>query len=308
MAEILPGYDINSWGGICGPAGLPPPMVEKLKALAKKALESDDVKKAYLKNGATPLWMSAGRHRRLPPRRERRAGADDQGERREGRLIAPAIASAPEAARICSSASLYNVRIASLGFRHQKAYIQGGVAMVRVLVPRRRALAVMGGALATPYVASGVARAGDDWPNRPVKYINLFPAGGATDVLSRMVCQQLSELTGQQFVVENKGGSGGNVGADAIAKSPNDGYTVGLDEHREPRDLADALRQAAVRCREGLHADQHAVAGAQHLRRQARHPGEDGAGAGRAGEGQSRQVHLRLRRIGHQPASSAARC
>ena len=100
--------------------------------------------------------------------------------------------------------------------------------MVRVLVPRRRVLAVMGGVLATPYVASGVARAGEDWPNRPVKYINLFPAGGATDVLSRTVCQQLSELTGQQFVVENKGGSGGNVGADAIAKSPNDGYTVGL--------------------------------------------------------------------------------
>ena len=100
--------------------------------------------------------------------------------------------------------------------------------MVRVLVPRRRVLAVMGGVLATPYVASGVARAGDDWPNRPVKYINLFPAGGATDVLSRVVCQQLSELTGQQFLVDNKGGSGGNVGADAIAKSPNDGYTVGL--------------------------------------------------------------------------------
>ncbi|HSH99835.1 MAG TPA: tripartite tricarboxylate transporter substrate binding protein [Reyranella sp.] len=82
--------------------------------------------------------------------------------------------------------------------------------------------------MATPYVASGVARAADDWPNKPVKYINLFPAGGATDVLSRVVCQQLSELTGQQFIVENKGGSGGNVGADAIAKSPNDGYTVGL--------------------------------------------------------------------------------
>jgi tripartite-type tricarboxylate transporter receptor subunit TctC len=86
----------------------------------------------------------------------------------------------------------------------------------------------MGGVLATPYVASGVARAAEDWPNRPVKYINLFPAGGATDVLSRVVCQQLSELTGQQFIVDNKGGSGGNVGADAIAKSPNDGYTIGL--------------------------------------------------------------------------------
>jgi len=100
--------------------------------------------------------------------------------------------------------------------------------MVRGVLPRRRAFAVMGGALATPFLASGIARAVDDWPNKPVRYINLFPAGGATDVLSRVVCQQLSELTGQQFVVENKGGSGGNVGADAIAKSAPDGYTVGL--------------------------------------------------------------------------------
>ena len=100
--------------------------------------------------------------------------------------------------------------------------------MVRVVLPRRRALAVMGGGLATPYLASGIARAADDWPNKTVRYINLFPAGATTDVLSRIVCQELSELTGQHFVVENKSGSGGNVGADVIAKSPNDGYTVGL--------------------------------------------------------------------------------
>ncbi len=100
--------------------------------------------------------------------------------------------------------------------------------MIRVVLPRRRALVVMGGTLAAPMVASGVARAADEWPNKPVRYINLFPAGGATDVLSRVVCQQLSELTGQQFVVDNKGGSGGNVGADAIAKSAPDGYTLGL--------------------------------------------------------------------------------
>ena len=100
--------------------------------------------------------------------------------------------------------------------------------MVRVVLPRRRALAVMGGGLATPYLASGIARAADDWPNKTVRYINLFPAGATTDVLSRIVCQELSELTGQQFVVENRSGSGGNVGADYIAKSAPDGYTVGL--------------------------------------------------------------------------------
>jgi len=100
--------------------------------------------------------------------------------------------------------------------------------MLRVVLPRRRALAALGGALATPMIASGLARAQNDWPTKSVRYINLFPAGGATDVLSRVVCQELSELTGQQFIVENKGGSGGNVGADAIAKSAPDGYTVGL--------------------------------------------------------------------------------
>ena len=100
--------------------------------------------------------------------------------------------------------------------------------MKKFTLPRRRALALAGGALAAPMVASGIARADADWQNRPVKYINLFPAGGPTDVLSRIACQKLTEETGQQFIVDNRGGSGGNVGADAIAKSAPDGYTIGL--------------------------------------------------------------------------------
>jgi tripartite-type tricarboxylate transporter receptor subunit TctC len=84
------------------------------------------------------------------------------------------------------------------------------------------------GALAAPSIAAGVARAADDWPSKPVRYINVFPAGGPTDTLSRLVCHELSELTGQQFIVDNKSGSGGNVGTDAIAKSTPDGYTIGL--------------------------------------------------------------------------------
>lgn len=100
--------------------------------------------------------------------------------------------------------------------------------MKKFVLPRRRALILSGGALAAPMIASGIARANDAWPNKPVKYINLFPAGGPTDVLSRIVCQKLTELTGQQFVVENRGGSGGNVGAEAIKNSAPDGYTIGL--------------------------------------------------------------------------------
>jgi len=77
-------------------------------------------------------------------------------------------------------------------------------------------------------LASGLARAANDWPTKPVRYINVFPPGGPTDTLSRIVCHQLSELTGQQFIVDNKAGSGGNIGTDAIAKSAPDGYTIGL--------------------------------------------------------------------------------
>ena len=100
--------------------------------------------------------------------------------------------------------------------------------MTNLILPRRRALLLSSGAFAAPMLATGIARAVDDWPNKPVRYINIFPPGGPTDTLSRIVCHELSQLTGQQFVVENKAGAGGNVGADAIAKSAPDGYTIGL--------------------------------------------------------------------------------
>jgi tripartite-type tricarboxylate transporter receptor subunit TctC len=97
-----------------------------------------------------------------------------------------------------------------------------------LFLPRRRAFALAGGALAAPMLSAGVARAADDWPSRTVRYINPFPAGGPTDTLSRIVCHELSELTGQQFVVDNKSGNGSNVGAEIVAKSAPDGYTIGL--------------------------------------------------------------------------------
>src|SRR5438270_3560656 len=94
-------------------------------------------------------------------------------------------------------------------------------------VSRRRVLAYSS-VLTSPMIAAGTARAIDDWPNKPVRYINTFPPGGPTDTLSRIVCAELSEFTNQQFIVDNKAGSGGNVGTDAIAKSTPDGYTIGL--------------------------------------------------------------------------------
>lgn len=95
-------------------------------------------------------------------------------------------------------------------------------------IRRRTALTLVGGAIAAPMIGSRIARAQGAWPTRLVKYINPFPAGGATDTLSRIYCAKMSELTGQQFVVENKGGAGGDLGVDSIAKAEPDGYTIGL--------------------------------------------------------------------------------
>jgi len=100
--------------------------------------------------------------------------------------------------------------------------------MTTPILRRRRALILTGGGLAAPFLAAGTARAADDWPTKPVRYIVVFPPGGPTDTLSRIVCHELSELTGQQFIIENKAGSGGNIGTDAIAKAAPDGYTIGL--------------------------------------------------------------------------------
>lgn len=91
--------------------------------------------------------------------------------------------------------------------------------------PGRRALI---GAAAAALAAPRLAAAQDAWPSRPVRYINPYTAGGPTDTLSRQLCQKLSELSGQQFVVENRTGSGGLVGNQAIAQSAPDGYTIGL--------------------------------------------------------------------------------
>jgi len=89
----------------------------------------------------------------------------------------------------------------------------------------RRAILAGTSLLAMPSIAR--AQAGD-WPRRAVRYINPLPAGGSTDVLSRIYCARMTEITGQSFVVENRAGAGGNVGVDAIAKSAPDGYTIGM--------------------------------------------------------------------------------
>lgn len=70
------------------------------------------------------------------------------------------------------------------------------------------------------------AQAQQDWPNKPVRIIVPFAAGGSTDVAARLVGDFLSRLLGQQFFIENRAGANGVIGADAVAKSDPDGYTV----------------------------------------------------------------------------------
>ena len=68
----------------------------------------------------------------------------------------------------------------------------------------------------------------DSWPSRPVRFILPFPPGGGTDILGRLIAERLSAGLGQPVVTENRGGAGGNVGAEAAARSSPDGYTIVL--------------------------------------------------------------------------------
>jgi tripartite-type tricarboxylate transporter receptor subunit TctC len=88
-------------------------------------------------------------------------------------------------------------------------------------LPRRTFLL---GAAALP-AAARIAQA-QAWPSRPVRIVVGFPAGGATDIQARLMGQWLSERLGQQFIIENRAGASGNIGTEAAAKAPADGYTL----------------------------------------------------------------------------------
>jgi tripartite-type tricarboxylate transporter receptor subunit TctC len=90
--------------------------------------------------------------------------------------------------------------------------------------PRRTFLHLAVGAAALPAV-SRIARA-QAYPSRPVRIIVGFPAGGATDIQARLMGQWLSDRLGQQFIIENRSGASGNIGTEAVAKAPADGYTL----------------------------------------------------------------------------------
>ena len=85
---------------------------------------------------------------------------------------------------------------------------------------------VMVGAALVPWPAP--AQTANGWPNKPLRFILPFPPGGGTDILGRLIADRMTAGLGQPVVTENRGGAGGNVGAEAAARSAPDGYTIVL--------------------------------------------------------------------------------
>ena len=82
---------------------------------------------------------------------------------------------------------------------------------------------IAGLVLLTVAPMSAIAQA---YPNKPVRVVIVFPPGGSNDVVGRVVFQKMSEITGQQFIIDNRGGAAGTIGSDHVAKSAKDGYTL----------------------------------------------------------------------------------
>jgi len=85
---------------------------------------------------------------------------------------------------------------------------------------------VMGALAAAFWLFTAVSAAAQTWPTKPIHIIVAFPAGGSTDLATRPVADRMAQTLGQPIIVENRGGAGGNIAAEIVAKAPADGYTI----------------------------------------------------------------------------------
>src|SRR5882757_4959552 len=97
---------------------------------------------------------------------------------------------------------------------------QGEIAMLRFTSIVRLA------AVFSMLLAAMGAASAQDYPNRPIRFVVGYPAGGTTDILARIIGQYLSERLGQPIIIENKPGAGNNIGTEFVVRAPADGYTL----------------------------------------------------------------------------------
>ena len=175
----------------------------------------------------------------------------------------------------------------------------GGRVMRTVLA---KTAAVLGLVLLAPALA-----AAQSWPQKPIKMIVPFPAGGGTDFIGRVAAKHLSTRLGQQVVVENRGGANGAIGLQALMQSDPDGYTIATSSDTPLVVNPVALRQAALPGAARFRAGGDLGAIPRHAGGASLGAGADRGRADRARQGEARRARLCVgRRRQFQPSGDGA--
>ena len=158
--------------------------------------------------------------------------------------------------------------------------------------PSRRGIVKAVAALAAGIAAPAVLRvraAYAAYPDRPIKFVVANTPGGPSDIVGRLVAAALQQSTGKTFIIENRGGAGGNLGMEYVAHSDPDGYTLLLGTTAFSVNYS-LYNSAAVRLDEGFRRGQRCRRLAQHLSGQAGSAGEDDEGFRRARPFEPRKI------------------